>query len=430
MAALKLDLKTKPTIRSAECSQRLSVLTPGGVNSAFRTFEEMGGHTIFYSHAKGSRVFDIDGNTYIDYLGAWGPAVLGHCHPEVIKACESTLARGPVFGAPHLLEIELAELIVNNIPSIEQIRFVNSGTEAVMSAVRLARGATGKDKIIIFHGSYHGHSDSVLASRIPPASSGVTKKTAEDTLLVEYNNLEALEKCLIEYKDQIAAVLAEPAANAMGVVPPEPGYLKGMRELCSKYGALLIFDEVLTGFRVAFQGAQGLYGVRPDLTCYGKALAGGMPVGAYGGAEKIMCHLFPGGKVYQGGTFSGNPVTMAGGIATIKLLSDRKVFERLESLSARFFGGLQKEIDKAAKPVQLQRVGSMFAIMFAPRPVKNYQDSLAINSKQYAKFFHYLLEHGIYLPPSSVDAACLSAAHTEEEIDYTIEVCAEALRCL
>ncbi len=419
---------TKPAIRSAKCAQRLEELTPGGVNSSFRSFIEVGGHTIFFSHAQGSKIFDIDGNTYIDYLGAWGPAILGYCHPQITKACQEAVARGPVFGAPHELEIQFAELLVENIPCIEQIRFVNSGTEAVMSAIRLARGVTDKDKIIIFHGSYHGHSDSVLASRIPPASAGITAGSAEGTLLVDYNNLDALEKCLAENKDEIAAVLIEPVAGSMGVILPEPGYLKGVRELCTTYGALLIFDEVLTGFRIAFAGAQEVYGVIPDLVCYGKALAGGMAVGAYGGPKKIMSELLPYGKVYQAGTFSGNPVTMAGGIETMKLLSNPEVFVRLEKVSKRFFDGMQKEIDKLHMPVQLQRAGSMFAILFAEKPVRNYQDSLTINSKQFAEFFHYILERGIYLPPSSIDAAFISAAHTEEEIDYSVEVCVEGFR--
>ncbi len=426
MASVKFDLKTKATIRSAQAAKRLEELTPGGVNSSFRSFIEVGGHTIFFSHASGSKIFDIDGNTYIDYLGAWGPAILGYSHPEVVKRCQEALTRGPVFGAPNLLEIELAELIVKSMPSIEQVRLVNSGTEAVMSAIRLARGVTGREKIIIFAGSYHGHSDSVLASRTPPASAGITAGIADGTLLVEYNNLAALDECLKRHKNEIAAVVVEPIAGSMGVVPSEPGYLKGMRELCTAYGAILIFDEVLTGYRVAFGGAQSIYGVLPDLTCLGKVLSGGMPVGAYGGKKELMCQLLPYGNVYQAGTFSGNPVTMAGGIAAIKLLSDPEVFIKLERLSARLFKGLEREINKAS--VQLQRIGSMFAIIFAPKPVKNYNDSLTINSEQYAKFFHYLLENGIYMPPSSVDQAFISAAHTEEEIDYTIEVCAEGFK--
>ena len=415
-----------PTIRSKQCSEKLAELTPGGVNSAFRSFSEVGGHTIFLSHASGSKVFDIDGNTYIDYLGAWGPAVLGHSHPQIISACQEAVARGPVFGAPHELEIEMAELLIDAVPSAEQIRFVNSGTEAVMSAIRLARGVTGKNKIIIFAGSYHGHSDSVLASRTPPASSGITNSNAQDTLVVEYNDLDILEQCLKDYKNDIAAILVEPVAGTMSVVPPQPGYLEGMRKLCNAYGALLIFDEVLTGFRLALSGAQGLYGIRPDLTCFGKSLGGGMPIGAYGGRKDLMSQLSPDGKVYQGGTFSGNPVTMAGGVATIKLLSDPAIFIALEKLSSRLFTGLQKEIDRLAVPVQLQRVGAMFAIAFASHPVRNYTDSLKINSQQYAKFFHYLLDRGIYMTPSSVDQAFVSAAHSIKEIDYTIDICTEA----
>lgn len=416
-----------PTVRSEQCAQILAELTPGGVNSSFRSFVEVGGHTIFFSHASGSKVFDIDGNAYIDYLGAWGPAVLGHCHPQIIAACQEALARGPVFGAPHELEIEMAQLLINAIPSIEQVRFVNSGTEAVMSAIRLARGATGKNKIIIFAGSYHGHSDSVLASRNPAASAGITAGNAQDTLVVEYNDLDALEQCLKAFKNDIAAVLVEPVAGSMGVVPPQPGYLESMRKLCTAYDALLIFDEVLTGFRVAYGGAQALYGIRPDLTCFGKALGGGMPIGAYGGRKDLMSQLLPDGKVYQAGTFSGNPVTMAGGIAMLKLLSNPKIFDDLEKLGSRFFTGLQKEIDRLGVPVQLQRSGSIFAIVFAPHPVRNYKESLAINSKQYAQFFHYLLERGIYMPPSSVDAACISTTHFIKEIDYTTAICAESL---
>jgi len=419
--------KRKLTL-SAQRSAQLAELIPGGVNSPFRSFEEVGGHTIFFSKALGSKLFDIDGNTYIDYLGAWGPAVLGHCHPQVIAACQQALTLGPVSGAPHELELELATLLTKTIASLEQVRFVNSGTEAVMSAVRLARGATGRDKIIMFEGGYYGHSDATLASSRHATSGGVIQAVAQQTLLVEFNNLEALEKCLQDHPNDIAAVLIEPVAGSMSVIPSEPGYLAGIRRLCTKYGALLIFDEVLTGFRVALNGAQSVYGVMPDLTCFGKALAGGMPVGAYGGSKKIMSNLMPIGKVYQAGTFSGNPVTMAGAAETLQLLSNPAIFQKLELLSARFFAGLQVVIDELDVPVQLQRFGSMFAIAFAPKPLKNYKDSLSIDSKAYAKFFHYLLDQGIYMPPSSIDAACISAAHSEEEIDFTIEICRQALK--
>jgi len=418
----------KSTTLSEQLSIKLAELVPGGVNSPFRSFEEVGGHTIFLRSAKGSKVFDVDGNSYLDYLGAWGPAILGHCHPAVIEACQKALACGPVFGAPCELELEFAQLLTQAIPSLEQVRFVNSGAEAVMTSIRLARGATGRDKIILFEGCYHGHSDPTLASRKHSVSSGIPHSYAQNGLLVAFNNLEALEKCLQEHRNEIACAIIEPVPGSMGVIAPEPGYLQGVRKLCTTYGVVLIFDEVLSGFRVAFGGAQGIYGVRPDLTCYGKAIAGGMPVGVYGGSKELMSHLMPTGKVYQAGTFSGNPVTMAGGIATIKELMKPVVFASLEVLSSRFFEGIQSQIDRLGVPVRLQRAGSLFAIVFAPRPVKNYSDSLLIDKHAYAKFFHSLLQNGIYMVPSAIDAACISAAHTKEEIDYTIEKIELALR--
>lgn len=412
--------------QSAKCAKQLAELVPGGVNSPFRSFMEVGGHTVFFSKALGSRLYDIDGNIYIDYLCAWGPAVLGHCHPQVIDACQRVLALGPVFGASHELELEFARALIEVVPSLEQVRFVNSGTEAVMSAIRLARGVTEKNKIVMCEGAYHGHSDPSLATARHASSSGVPQSSAKHSLIVPFNDLAALETCLRANKEDVAAVLIEPIPASMTVVPPEPGYLEGVRQLSTDYGALLIFDEVLTGFRVALGGAQELYGVKPDLTCLGKALAGGMPTGAYGGSRAIMSHLLPVGKVYQAGTFSGNPVTMAGGIETVRLLSDPNVFLRMETLAARLFTGLSTLINHRTLPIQLQRVGSMFGIAFTEKPVRNYIDSLSIDSKTYAKFFHYLLNHGIYLPPSAVDTACLSIAHTEEEIDFTIDVCRRA----
>jgi glutamate-1-semialdehyde 2,1-aminomutase len=422
MITIKKRLHQLSAMRSAQ----LAKLIPGGVNSPFRSFQEVGGHTIFFSKASGSKLFDIDGNSYIDYQCAWGPAVLGHCHPQVIEACHKTLALGPVFGAPHELELELATALIDTVASLEQVRFVNSGTEAVMSTIRLARAYTGRDMIIMFDGCYHGHSDTVLAASRHASSAGIPETSAKGCLPVEFNNADALECCLEAYQGKVAAVLIEPIAGSMSVIPPEPGYLAAVRRLCTKYGALLIFDEVLTGFRVGAGGAQELYQVRPDLSCFGKALAGGMCIGAYGGSTEIMRNLFPVGKVYQAGTFSGNPVTMAGGVETIRLLSDPKIFAKLESNAARLFAGLTAAIDRLGLPVQLQRVGSIFGIAFAPNPIRNYADSLNINSKAYASFFHYLLDHGVYMPPSSVDAAFVSVAHTEEEIDFTIDVCQKA----
>jgi glutamate-1-semialdehyde 2,1-aminomutase len=416
----------KDTRTSKRLSDELSRLVPGGVNSPFRTFDEVGGHTIFFQKAFGSRIYDVDGNEYLDYLGAWGPAILGYAHPEIVAACQRVLKDGLVFGAPCELELEFARAITNVIPSLEQVRFVNSGTEAVMSAVRLARGVTGRDKVIMFEGGYHGHSDATLASSKHASSKGVPPGTSADTILVEYNNLEALALELQTSGKQVACVLVEPVAGSMNVVVPDRSFLEGLRALCTKYGALLIFDEVLTGFRVHLGGAQGYFDVHPDLSCFGKALAGGMPVGAYGGSIAIMSELQPIGSVYQAGTFSGNPVTMAGGIETIKLLSNPALFETLNSLSAKFVNGLTDIAKKHGYPVQFPHLNAMFGISFAAEPVKNYNDSLKIDSKAYAKFFHFLLKEGIYLPPSSVDAACISAAHSLEEIEFTLSICAAA----
>jgi len=411
---------------SKRLSDELSRLVPGGVNSPFRTFDEVGGHTIFFRKALGSRIYDVDGNEYIDYLGAWGPAVLGYAHPDIVAACQRVLEDGLVFGAPCELELEFAKAITNVIPSVEQVRFVSSGTEAVMSAVRLARGVTGRDKVIMFEGGYHGHSDATLASSKHASSKGVPAGTSTDTILVEYNNLEALAAELEVSGEQVACVLVEPVAGSMNVVVPDRAFLQGMRELCTKYGALLIFDEVLTGFRVHLGGAQGHFNVSPDLTCFGKALAGGMPVGAYGGSEAIMRGLQPIGQVYQAGTFSGNPITMAGGVETIRLLSNPNVFETLNDRSAKFIDGLKAVACKNGYPVQFPNLNAMFGMCFSASPVRNYSDSLKIDSAAYAKFFHFLLKEGIYLPPSSVDAACVSAVHTTEEIEFTLSVCESA----
>lgn len=412
--------------QSAELSAEIAKYIPGGVDSPFRSFKEVGGHTIFFERAQGSRLYDVDGNEFIDYLGAWGPAILGHCVPEVVAACQETLAAGPVFGAPHRLELELARAVSDAVPSCEMVRFVNSGTEAVMSAVRLARGFTKRDLIIMFEGCYHGHSDSVLASQSHSSSDGIPAESKQNTLLVPYNDANALKDCMQANSGRVAAVLIEPVAGSMGVVPPKEGYLKEVERLCRDHNVVLIFDEVLTGCRVARGGAQSLYGINPDLTCFGKALGGGMAIGAFGGRRDIMNELEPIGKVYQAGTFSGNPLTMAGGIATLRLLANPAVYDRMEHLSSTLFEGLQALIDERQLPIQLQRVGSMFAIVFSQNPVTNFEDSLKIDAKKYALFYHELLNGGIYLPPSSVDAAAISAAHSVEDIEQTIEACSGA----
>lgn len=429
---------------SKKLSKEIEEFIPGGVNSPFRSFHEVGGHTIFVERGQGAIVIDADGNEYIDYVGAWGPAILGHGFAPVADAVSEVIRNGPLFGAPHKLELELARKLVSSVPSIDMVRFVNSGTEAVMSSIRLARGYTGKDVIIMFEGCYHGHSDSVLASSTHKHSSGIPQEASKNTVVVPFNNLDALDACLEKHDGQIAGVIIEPVAGSMGVVAPEPGYLNGVRDLCTKYGALLIFDEVLTGFRVAFGGAQLLYNVEPDLTCFGKALGGGMPIGAYGGKREIMEKLMPLGSVYQAGTFSGNPVTMAGALAILNALSDPNVYSVLEQRTAQLFTGIKASIDEinqeiVAKsspesglretiPFQLQRVGSMFAFVFAPHPVKNFEDSKAIDAQRFAVFFHELLANGVMLPPTAVDAACVSAAHDEAVINRTVEVCAAALR--
>jgi glutamate-1-semialdehyde 2,1-aminomutase len=425
---------------SGRLSKEIEEYIPGGVNSPFRSFHEVGGHTIFIDRGEGSKVFDADGNEYIDYVGAWGPAILGHACDSVVDAVSDVIRKGALFGAPHKLELELAKKIVQSVPSIDMIRFVNSGTEAVMSTIRLARGFTGKDLIVMFEGCYHGHSDSVLASTKHKHSSGIPDESAKNTITVPFNDLEALDKSLEQNAGKVAAIIIEPVAGSMGVIAPQPGYLQGLRELCTKYGVLLIFDEVLTGFRVGYGGAQILYGVQPDLTCYGKALGGGMPIGAYGGRRDIMQKLMPLGDVYQAGTFSGNPVTMAGAIAILEELSNPKVYATLEERSKQLFVGLTKTIEavnqkrhtnsQSPAPIQLQRVGSMFAFVFAPAEVKNFEDSKSIDAQIFARFFHEILGNGIMLPPTAVDAACLSVAHTKEDIDKTVDVCSNALTAL
>jgi glutamate-1-semialdehyde 2,1-aminomutase len=419
--------KNLDTTSSKSASEEIAKLIPGGVNSPFRSFHEVGGHTIFFEKAQGAILTDLDGNKYIDYLGAWGPAILGHSHPSVVKACQDAVEAGAVFGAPSLLELQMAKSVIRHFPSIEQIRFVNSGTEAVMSAVRLARGFTGKDIVVMFEGAYHGHSDSVLGSSTHQSSTGLLENAKQQTILTPFNDLERLDATLRKHSGKTAAVIIEPVCGSMGVVIPEPNFLQGVRKLCDEHQVVLIFDEVLTGLRVAKGGAQALYGVRPDLTTFGKALGGGMPIGAYGGRRDIMDELMPIGEVYQAGTFSGNPVTMAGGIEVLRLLDDDKVYQTLEARTAQLFDGLGRVIEKRSLPIQLQRAGSMFALIFCGKPVRNFDDSKHIDAERFAKFFHLALNQGIYLPPSAVDAACVSAAHTQEDIAATIEKMTRAI---
>lgn len=428
MSSGSISAESIRTKRSAELSTEIARLIPGGVDSPFRSFKEVGGHTIFFSKAQGSRLTDVDGNEYIDYLAAWGPAILGHCHPQVVAACKQAMELAPVFGSPHRDELELSRLLNSAMPGLEMMRFVNSGTEAVMSALRLARAFKKRDIIVMFEGCYHGHSDSVLASREHCSSDGIPDLCKQNTVLAPYNDVEGLESCLNRYKGETAAVLIEPVAGSMGVIAPEPGYLTAVEKLCRKYDVLLIFDEVLTGLRVARGGAQELYGIHPDLSCLGKALGGGMPIGAYGGRREIMQELEPLGKVYQAGTFSGNPVTMAGGIATLKLLSDPRIYETLESRAQQLFEGISSWNGFRSARLQLQRVGSMFGLIFSEQPVKNFKDSLQIDAELFAGFYHKLLAKGIYLPPSSVDAAAVSAAHSQQDIETSVQIICDSLQ--
>jgi glutamate-1-semialdehyde 2,1-aminomutase len=409
---------------------------PGGVNSPVRAFKAVGLTPPFIQRGEGAYIYDIDGNRYIDYVASWGPLILGHRHPEVMAALENTLHdMGTSFGAPTELENELAREITAAVPSIEMVRLVNSGTEATMSAIRLARGYTGREKVVKFAGCYHGHADYFLIQAGSgaltfgvPDSPGVPAATAANTIVAPYNNLDAVEAVFKQAGEEIAAVIVEPVAGNMGCVPPQPGFLEGLRAITKHYGSLLIFDEVMTGFRVAYGGAQSRFGVRPDLTCLGKIIGGGLPVGAYGGRREIMAMVAPVGPVYQAGTLSGNPLAVSAGLTTLKVLKEPGVYERLESLSARLEKGLKEAAGEAGVPVTFNRVGAMFTAFFTPGPVIDYTTATASDTKTFAAYFQAMLRRGIYLAPSQFEAAFMSLAHTEADIDRTIEAAREAFR--
>ncbi len=412
---------------------------PGGVNSPVRAYSSVGGDPVFIREATGAYITDIDNNTYIDYVGSWGPMILGHRHPEVIEALKTTLETGTSFGAPTLLETEIAELIKSMVPSIDLIRMVNSGTEATMSALRLARGYTGRNLILKFEGCYHGHGDSFLIKAGSgaltlgtPNSPGVTSGTAQDTLLAAYNNLEEVTNLFKSYGNEIAAVILEPITGNMGVIKPTEEFIKGVRELCTKNGALLIFDEVMTGFRVSKGGAQELLGITPDLTTFGKIIGGGLPVGAYGGKKEIMEKLAPIGPVYQAGTLSGNPMAMAAGLTTLKRLNDDEDFyKKLENLGNQLEVGLRKNLEKLSFPGVINRVGSMFTLFFSEKDeIRSFSDVMTCNTEIFAKYFNLSLESGIYLAPSQYEAGFVSAAHTEDDINKTLEASYNALKTI
>lgn len=407
---------------------------PGGVNSPVRAWRGVGGEPLFVAHGSGAHFVDADGNEFIDYVGSWGPLILGHAHPRVVAAIQDTAILGTSYGAPSELEIELARRITSACPSMEMLRFVSSGTEATMSAIRLARAFTGRSKIVKFDGGYHGHADFLLskagsgvATLALPDSAGVPPEIAGTTLVAPYNDLDAVARTFEAHKGEIAALILEPVAGNMGVIPPKEGFLAGIRDLTAKYGALLIFDEVITGFRVAWGGAQSKYNIRPDLTCLGKIIGGGLPVGAYGGRRDIMNLVAPAGPVYQAGTLSGNPLAMAAGSATLDTIAaTRNAYTQLDARGARLEAGLKNAAEKAKVPVQINRVGSMLTLFFTEHPVTDYASAKTSNTSRYAKFFHGLLERGVYIAPSQFEAMFISLAHTEQEIAKTVEQAAQA----
>jgi len=422
--------------KSARLFERALELLPGGVNSPVRAFRGVGGTPLFIQSASGPTITDVDGRSYIDYVGSWGPMILGHADAEIVEALAAVARNGTSFGAPNELEVDLAEEITAAVPSIEMVRMVNSGTEATMSAIRLARGVTARDKLVKFEGCYHGHADSLLvkagsgvATLGLSDSPGVPASLAEHTLTVPFNDATALEDVFKQHAD-IAAVIVEPVVGNMGCVPPAAAFLNGLRELTTKHGALLIFDEVMTGFRLARGGAQELYRVKPDITCLGKIIGGGLPVGAYGGSRELMRNIAPAGSIYQAGTLSGNPLAMTAGLLTLRRLKDKKIYEHLEQRSARLCAGLSQAATEAGIKTVTNRVGSMWTGFFASEPVINWETANKSNRDLYGRFFHAMLAEGIYLAPSQFEAAFVSIAHTDAIIDQTIEAARKAFLVL
>ncbi|KJR43541.1 glutamate-1-semialdehyde aminotransferase [Candidatus Magnetoovum chiemensis] len=412
-------------------------IIPGGVNSPVRACGSVGGKPLFIEKAEGSKIFDVDGNSYIDYVGSWGPMILGHAYPSVVEALERVLKNGTSFGAPTPLETELARLLIEFVPSIEMARMVNSGTEAAMSALRLARGFTGRDIIIKFDGCYHGHADTLLvaagsgvATLGIPGSPGVPESVIKNTLSIQYNNIDAFTEVMQKIGDKAAAVIVEPAAGNMGLVLPVKGFLETLRELTSKYGALLIFDEVMTGFRVGKNSAQGVFNINPDISCFGKIIGGGLPVGAYGGKKEIMKYIAPVGPVYQAGTLSGNPLAMAAGIATLKELKKEGFYEELEKKTVKLVNGLKEAAKQADVGVTACSIGSMGGLFFTSGPVNNFDDAKKSNLEQFGNFYRKMREKGIYLAPSQFEAFFVSSAHSNDDIEMTINAAKEVMQSL
>ena len=423
--------------KSQSLYERAIKIIPGGVNSPVRACKSVGADPLFIERGEGCMIYDADGNRYIDYVGSWGPLILGHRHPAVVEAIISVLERGTSFGAPTDLEIQLAQMVVDAVDSVDVVRMVNSGTEATMSAIRLARGATGRDLVIKFDGCYHGHADTLLvaagsgvATLGIPGSPGVPEAFVRHTISLPYNDKDAVNRVMDEKGDRIACIIVEPVAGNMGMVPPADGFLETLRELTEKHGAVLIFDEVMTGFRVAYGGAQSLYGIVPDLSCFGKVIGGGLPVGAYGGKKDLMSQIAPQGMVYQAGTLSGNPIAMTAGIATLEQLKKDGVYESLEENSSRLVAGLASAAQKAGVAARVGHVGSMLGMFFTDQDVTCFDDAKTCDLDLFSNFYRGLRQQGVYIAPSQFEALFLSTAHADEHIDATVNAVAQVLKNL
>ena len=424
--------------KSKALFEQANKVIPGGVNSPVRAFKSVGGTPVFMQHAKGAYMYDVDGNRYVDYINSWGPMILGHAYEPVVKAIQEYATYSTSFGAPTQLEIDVAELIVSMVPNIDMVRMVNSGTEACMSALRLARGYTGRNKVIKFEGNYHGHADSFLVSAGSGVATlglqsipGVTSAVADDTLSVPYNNLPAVEQLIAEHPDQIAAIIVEPVAGNMGCILPQPGFLEGLRSLCDTHGIIFIMDEVMTGFRLAKGGAQELFNIKADIVTFGKIIGGGMPVGAFAGKREIMEHIAPAGKVYQAGTLSGNPIAMIAGYTLLKTLKERPaIYTQLQERTEQLIAGLRETFGAAGVVYQINHIGSMMSVHFAEYPIVDFTAASGANNELFKRFFHAMLERGVYLPPSAFESWFISHAITTEDIEFTVSAAKAAMQAI